>query len=39
MRVVRNSFLPMSGYKAVTLWPFIFVRRDTALTRRDLTHA
>lgn len=27
MKVIRNSLIPFPGYIAVTLWPFVFVRR------------
>ena len=36
MLVVRNTFLPMNGYKALTVWPFIFVRRE--LSNVDMNH-
>ena len=28
MIIIRNNLIPFSGYKAITLWPFIFVRRS-----------
>lgn len=28
MIVIRNNLIPFPGYKAVTIWPFIFVRRS-----------
>ncbi len=27
---LKNPFLPMSGYTAMTVWPFVFVRTDLA---------
>lgn len=30
MRVVLNSFIPFRGFIAITLWPFIFVRKSVA---------
>lgn len=36
MVVIKNKILPMSGYKALTLWPFIFVRRE--LSTVDMNH-
>lgn len=39
MIIIRNRFIPLRGFIALTLWPFIFVRRDewpkfTAAVRR-----
>ena len=28
MIIVRNNIIPFSGYKAITVWPFIFVRKN-----------
>jgi len=28
MIVIRNNIIPFPGYKAITIWPFIFVRRS-----------
>ena len=28
MIVIRNNLIPFRGYSAVTIWPFIFVRRS-----------
>lgn len=28
MIIIRNNLIPFSGYKAMTIWPFIFVRRS-----------
>ena len=28
MIIIRNSIIPFPGYKAMTIWPFIFVRRS-----------
>ena len=28
MIVVRNNLIPFRGYKAITIWPFIFVRKN-----------
>lgn len=30
MKVVFSSVIPFRGFLAITLWPFIFVRRDVA---------
>lgn len=29
MIIVRNTVIPFRGFVAITLWPFIFVRRQT----------
>lgn len=39
MIIIRNRFIPLRGFLAITLWPFIFVRREawtrfTAAVRR-----
>ena len=36
MLIVRNNFLPMNGYKALTVWPFIFVSSE--LSDVDMNH-
>lgn len=36
MIVIRNNIIPLPGYKAITLWPFIFTR--TELSDEDLLH-
>lgn len=36
MFVICNKFLPVNGYKALTVWPFIFVR--CKLSDIDLNH-
>jgi len=28
MIIIRNNIVPFPGYKAVTIWPFIFVRKN-----------
>lgn len=28
MIIIRNNIIPFQGYKAITIWPFIFVRRS-----------
>lgn len=30
MKVIYSSIIPFRGFMAITLWPFIFVRRDMA---------
>ena len=36
MIIIRNSLIPVRGYKALTVWPFIFVHGD--LSDADLNH-
>ena len=38
MKVVRNSILPLKGFKALTLWPFIFVRKGARMDAATLRH-
>ena len=28
MIIIRNNLIPFPGYKAMTIWPFIFVRKS-----------
>lgn len=28
MKIVKNNIIPFKGFTAITLWPFIFVRKD-----------
>lgn len=36
MIIIKNKILPFKGYKAVTIWPFIFCRGE--LTDIDVNH-
>lgn len=38
MKIVYNTLLPFKGYKAMTLWPFILVRKGMVMTEADLNH-
>lgn len=38
MIIIRNNIIPFKGYKAMTLWPFIFVRKNCTLTDIDINH-
>ncbi len=38
MIIVRNDFLPFDGYKAMTVWPFIFVRSGCTFSDTDMNH-
>ena len=28
MKIIYNKIIPFKGYKAITIWPFIFVRKQ-----------
>lgn len=30
MKIVKNNTIPFKGFTAMTLWPFIFIRKDEA---------
>lgn len=36
MIVVNNKIIPFDGYKAMTIWPFVFVRSE--LSEIDMNH-
>lgn len=36
--IVRNDIIPFKGYKAITIWPFIFVRNEVKFNDIDLNH-
>lgn len=36
MIVVKNKIIPFDGYKAMTIWPFVFVRSE--LSEIDMNH-
>lgn len=38
MKIVRNSVIPFEGFKAVTIFPFIFVREGAEFTVEDYNH-
>jgi hypothetical protein len=38
MIIVKNNIIPFKGYKAITLWPFIFVRKECSFDEIDLNH-
>jgi hypothetical protein len=31
MIVIENDIIPLKGYAAVTIWPFVFVRNGTRI--------
>ncbi len=38
MIIVKNNIIPFKGYKAMTVWPFIFVRKGHEMDDDDLRH-
>jgi len=34
----KNKYIPFKGFKAMAIWPIIFVRKDKAITDIDLNH-
>jgi hypothetical protein len=38
MKVVFNNIIPTKGFKAITLWPWIFVRRNCIFRDIDERH-
>lgn len=38
MKIIYNKILPFKGYKAITLWPFIFVKKECSFNKIDLNH-
>lgn len=36
--IIRNRYIPFRGYKAMCLWPWIFVRKDARITDEVLRH-
>lgn len=38
MKVIYNNIIPFKGFKAITLWPFIFVRNGYNFNDIDLNH-
>ena len=38
MKIIESSIIPFKGYLAITIWPFIFVRKGRQLTDISLNH-
>ena len=38
MIIVKNSFIPFDGYKAMSIFPFIFVRKECSFNKVDERH-
>lgn len=40
-RIIFNNVIPFRGYKAITIWPFVFVRskyEDGGMSDKDIRH-
>lgn len=38
MIVILNSFVPVKGFSVLTLWPFIFIRKDAHVNTVTVQH-
>lgn len=38
MKKVYNNIIPLNGYKAITLWPWVFIRKGATYTDIDDRH-
>ena len=38
MLIIHNKLIPVKGFKAITLGPFIFVRKECSFNEIDLNH-
>ena len=38
MRVVENAILPLFGFKAITIFKWIFVHKGVELSKQDINH-
>lgn len=38
MKIIRNTIIPVKGYKAINLCGILFARKEAALTEADLNH-
>lgn len=38
MRIIRNNFIPLRGFKAINLFGILFVREDAAMDGKDFNH-
>lgn len=36
MKIIVNDIIPLNGFKAMTIWPFIFARKDLSVV--DVRH-
>ena len=37
-KVIYNDIVPLKGIKLMTIWPFIFTRKGTDVTKDDMNH-
>ena len=35
LKVVYNKYIPLKGFVALTLWPWIFVRKESGRERKS----
>lgn len=38
MKIIYNKIIPFKGFRAITLWPFIFVRKGCEFNEIHLNH-
>ena len=38
MLIIYNNIIPLKGFKAIAIWPFIFVRKGKKLKCTDINH-
>lgn len=38
MKIIRNKYIPFSGFKAINLFGILFVRGDAKLSEEDINH-
>lgn len=38
MWTIKNNIIPFKGFKAITIFPFVFVRKDAKYTTVDARH-
>jgi hypothetical protein len=39
MKIIYNNLIPVKGYLAMAMWPFVFARKDArGLTNEDINH-
>lgn len=38
MKIIRNKFIPVPGFKAINLWGFVFARKDAVIYNTTINH-
>ena len=38
MKKIVNNIIPFNGFSAITLWPFVFVRKDARMAATTIRH-